>query len=160
MTLRPALPNIDGMKALLQRVSAASVRIGKEEVGRIGSGLCVLVGIAMGDREEDADRLADKMITLRIFADEAGKFNRSVLDVKGGVLLVSQFTLLADTRRGRRPSFTEAAPPDEAARLFEYFVARVRASGLEVATGRFQEHMHVEIHNDGPVTIMLDSRAT
>ena len=157
LTLRPALPNIDGMKALLQRVSAASVIVGQEEVGRIGPGLCVLVGIAMGDRENDADRVADKMLALRIFADEAGKFNHSVLDVKGGVLLVSQFTLLADTRRGRRPSFTEAAPPAEAARLFEYFVARTRTSGLEVATGRFQEHMHLEIHNDGPVTIMLES---
>jgi D-tyrosyl-tRNA(Tyr) deacylase len=146
------------MKALLQRVSSAAVRIGSEEVGRIGPGLAVLVGVAAGDRDEDADLLANKTVNLRIFADAAGKFNLSALDVRGELLLVSQFTLLADTRRGRRPSFTEAAPPAEAARLFELFVARVKEYGLRVATGRFQEHMLVEINNDGPVTIMLDSR--
>jgi len=145
------------MKALLQRVSAAAVSVNGVEVGRIGPGLCVLVGIASGDLERDADRLADKMLNLRVFADDAGKFNYSLIDIKGEVLLVSQFTLLADTKRGRRPCFTEAAPPARAAQLFEYFVVRVRASGLAVATGRFQEHMHLEIHNDGPVTIMLDS---
>jgi D-tyrosyl-tRNA(Tyr) deacylase len=146
------------MKALLQRVSSAAVRIGSEEVGRVGPGLVVLVGVAAGDRDEDADFLANKTVNLRIFADAAGKFNLSALDVRGELLLVSQFTLLADTRRGRRPSFTEAAPPAEAARLFELFVARVKEYGLRVATGRFQEHMLVEINNDGPVTIMLDSR--
>jgi D-tyrosyl-tRNA(Tyr) deacylase len=146
------------MKALLQRVSSASVKIGSEEVGRIGPGLVVLVGVAGGDRDEDADFLVNKIVNLRIFADAAGKFNLSALDVKGELLLVSQFTLLADTRRGRRPSFTEAAPPAEAARLFERFTARAKESGLKVATGRFQEHMLVEIHNDGPVTIMLDSK--
>jgi D-tyrosyl-tRNA(Tyr) deacylase len=146
------------MKALLQRVSSAAVTVGGEEVGRIGQGLCVFVGVAAGDNEEDAGYLVSKTINLRIFADAAGKFNLSLLDIKGELLLVSQFTLLADARRGRRPSFTDAAPPAEAARLFEHFVAQARESGLRVATGRFQEHMQVEIHNDGPVTVMLDSR--
>jgi len=151
------LPNIGNMKALLQRVSVATVSIKGEEVGRIGRGLCVLVGIAIGDQEKDADLLVDKIINLRIFADEAGKFNHSLIDIKGEMLLVSQFTLLADARHGRRPSFTEAAPPAEAARLFEYFIDRARTSGLVVAAGRFREYMHLEIYNDGPVTIMLDS---
>jgi D-tyrosyl-tRNA(Tyr) deacylase len=111
----------------------------------------------MGDGEVAADYLVDKIINLRIFADDAGKLGRSLLDIKGEMLLVSQFTLLADTRRGRRPSFITAAPPVEAARLFEYFVTQARASGLAVATGLFQEHMLLEIHNDGPVTIILDS---
>jgi D-tyrosyl-tRNA(Tyr) deacylase len=146
------------MKALLQRVSSAAVTVGGEEVGRIGQGLCVFVGVAAGDNEEDAGYLVSKTINLRIFADAAGKFNLSLLDIKGELLLVSQFTLLADARRGRRPSFTDAAPPAEAARLFEHFVAQARESGLRVATGRFQEYMQVEIHNDGPVTVMLDSR--
>jgi D-tyrosyl-tRNA(Tyr) deacylase len=146
------------MKALLQRVSSAAVTVGGEEVGRIGQGLCVFVGVASGDNEEDAGYLVSKTINLRIFADAAGKFNLSLLDIKGELLLVSQFTLLADARRGRRPSFTDAAPPAEAARLFEHFVAQARESGLRVATGRFQEYMQVEIHNDGPVTVMLDSR--
>jgi len=146
------------MKALLQRVTSASVAIGGEEVGRIGPGLAALIGVAAGDTEKDACYIVDKMLNLRIFADAAGKFNLSLLDTGGGLMLVSQFTLLADTRRGRRPSFTGAAPPDEAARLFELVVARARASDLKVATGRFQEHMMVEIHNDGPVTVMLDSR--
>jgi D-tyrosyl-tRNA(Tyr) deacylase len=146
------------LKALLQRVSSASVSIGREEVGRIGRGLVVLVGIAVGDQEEDVEFLVTKTINLRIFADPEGKFNLSVLEVKGELLLVSQFTLLADTRRGRRPSFTSAAPPAEAARLFELFAARANEYGLKVATGRFQAHMLVEIHNDGPVTIMLNSR--
>ena len=146
------------MKILLQRVNAAAVSVGGQEVGRIGSGLCVLVGIAAGDLEENAARLVDKILNLRIFADEAGKFNRSLLDIRGEMLLVSQFTLFADARRGRRPSFTGAAPPIEAAKLFAHFVALARASGLVVATGLFREHMHLEIHNDGPVTIMLDSQ--
>jgi D-tyrosyl-tRNA(Tyr) deacylase len=146
------------MKALLQRVSSAAVTVGGEEVGRIGQGLCVFVGVAAGDNEEDAGYLVSKTINLRIFADAAGKFNLSLLDIKGELLLVSQFTLLADARRGRRPSFTDAAPPAEAARFFEHFVAQARESGLRVATGRFQEYMQVEIHNDGPVTVMLDSR--
>ena len=146
------------MKALLQRVSSASVSIEGTEVGRIGPGLCVLVGVADGDTEKDVDYLVSKLVELRIFADEAGKFNLSLMDVKGELLLVSQFTLLADTRHGRRPGFTDAAPPQEAERLFNLFIEKARATGLRVATGRFQAYMDVEIHNGGPVTIMLDSR--
>jgi D-aminoacyl-tRNA deacylase len=146
------------MKALLQRVTSASVVVSGEEVGRIGSGLVVLVGVAAGDTEKDVAYLVEKTINLRIFADETGKFNLSLLDTLGEILLVSQFTLLADARKGRRPSFTAAASLEEAARLFKLFVDRVRACGLRVATGRFQAHMLVSIDNDGPVTIMLDSR--
>lgn len=145
------------MKVLLQRVSGASVAIGGEPVAQIGRGLVVFVGVADGDAEKDIDYLVSKIVGLRIFADDNGKFNLSVRDISGQLLLVSQFTLLADTRKGRRPSFTRAAPPAEASRLFDQFVARARASGLKVETGRFQAHMQVEIHNDGPVTIMLDS---
>ena len=146
------------MKALLQRVSGASVSVAGEEVGRIGPGLVVFLGVANGDTERDAQYLVPKIINLRIFADAEGRFNLSALDINGELLLVSQFTLLADTRKGRRPSFIEAAPPAQAEELFEYFVAQTRASGLKVATGRFQQYMQVEIHNDGPVTVMLDSR--
>ena len=146
------------MKALLQRVSRASVSIADEEVGRIGRGLVVFLGVANGDTEEDAQYLVQKVINLRIFSDAEGKFNLSVLDMAGELLLVSQFTLLADTRKGRRPSFIEAAPPAQAEELFDRFVERACDSGLKVATGRFQQYMQVEIHNDGPVTVMLDSR--
>ena len=146
------------MKALLQRVSGASVRVANEEVGRIGRGLVVFLGVANGDTEKDAQYLAQKIVNLRIFSDEEGKFNLSALDIKGELLMVSQFTLLADTRKGRRPSFVEAAPPAQAEELFECFVGQSRATGLKVETGRFQQHMKVEIHNDGPVTILLDSR--
>ncbi|UCD54176.1 MAG: D-tyrosyl-tRNA(Tyr) deacylase [Dehalococcoidia bacterium] len=146
------------MKALLQRVTGASVSIGGEVVGRIGRGLVILVGVASGDAEKDIDYLAQKMVNLRIFPDDAGKFNLSALDIKGELLAVSQFTLLADTRKGRRPSFVEAAPPAQAEELFERFVEQIRATGLKVETGRFQQYMQVEIHNDGPVTILLDSR--
>lgn len=145
------------MKALLQRVTRASVTIDGEEVGRIGRGLVVFLGVASGDTEKDAQYLAQKVVNLRIFADEEGKFNLSALEVNAELLLVSQFTLLADTRKGRRPSFVEAAPPAQAEALFDYFVEQTRATGLKVATGRFQAYMQVEIHNDGPVTIMLDS---
>ena len=146
------------MKALLQRVTGASVSVGGEVVGRIGRGLVVFVGVASGDTEKDAQYLVEKTVNLRIFADEAGKFNLSALDIKGELLLVSQFTLLADTRKGRRPSFIEAAPPAQAEELFDQFVEQARAAGLRVETGRFQQYMQVEIHNDGPVTILLDSR--
>ncbi|HEY91203.1 MAG TPA: D-tyrosyl-tRNA(Tyr) deacylase [Dehalococcoidia bacterium] len=146
------------MKALLQRVSKTSVSIDSELVGSIGQGMVVFVGVADGDTEEDIDYLVPKLVGLRIFADEEGKFNLSIQDVSGELLLVSQFTLLASTRKGRRPSFTDAAPPEIAHELFERFAERVRESGLTVATGRFQEYMQVEIHNDGPVTILLDSR--
>lgn len=146
------------MKALLQRVTGASVCVEGEVVGKIGRGLVVLLGVATGDNEKDAQYLAQKTANLRIFSDEAGKFNLSALDIQGELLIVSQFTLLADTARGRRPSFIEAAPPAEAKSLFDYFVEQVRAQGLKLATGQFQQHMEVEIHNDGPVTIMLDSK--
>ncbi len=146
------------MKALLQRVTGASVSIAGEVVGRIGQGLVVFVGVADGDTEKDAQYLAQKIVNLRLFSDEAGRFDLSALDIKGELLLVSQFTLLADTRKGRRPSFIEAAPPAQAEELFERFVEQARATGLKVETGRFQQYMQVEIHNDGPVTILLDSR--
>ena len=146
------------MKVLLQRVSSASVSIAGEVVGRIGPGLVVLVGVASGDTEKDAQYLAQQTTSLRSFSDEAGKFTLSALDIKGELLVVSQFTLMADTRKGRRPSFVEAAPPAQAEGLFEQFVAQARASGLKVDTGRFQQYMMVEIHNDGPVTILLESR--
>lgn len=146
------------MKALLQRVTGASVSVAGEEVGKIGRGLVVLVGVAAGDTEKDAQYLVRKITGLRIFADDREKFNLSALDIGGELLLISQFTLLADTRKGRRPSFINAAPPEQAEVLFQYFVEQARASGLKIATGRFQQYMQVEIHNDGPVTLMLDSR--
>jgi len=146
------------VKALLQRVTGASVSIGGEVVGRIGRGLVVLVGVASGDTDKDINYLAQKIVNLRIFPDEDGRFDLSALDIRGELLLVSQFTLLADTRKGRRPSFVEAAPPDEAEKLFGRFVEQARATGLRVETGRFRQYMQVEIHNDGPVTILLDSR--
>ncbi len=146
------------MKALLQRVTGASVSLEGEEVGRIDRGLVVFLGVAAGDTEKDAQYLAQKIAGLRIFADKEGKFNLSALDVRGELLLVSQFTLMADTRKGRRPSFTTAALPAQADKLLSYFVTQVKATGLKVATGRFQAYMQVGIQNDGPVTILLDSR--
>ncbi len=146
------------MKALLQRVTGASVSVAGEVVGRISQGLVVFVGVADGDTEKDARFLAQKTVNLRIFSDEEVRFNLSVLDIKGELLLVSQFTLLADTRKGRRPSFAGAAPPALAEGLFNHFVEQASATGLKVETGRFQQYMQVEIHNDGPVTILLDSR--
>lgn len=146
------------MKALLQRVTRASVSVGGEVVGRIGRGLVVFIGVATGDTEKDAQYLAQKAVSLRIFSDEEGRFNLSALDIKGELLVVSQFTLLADTRKGRRPSFIEAAPPAQAEEIFERFVEQARATGLRVETGRFQQYMQVAIHNDGPVTILLDSK--
>ena len=148
------------MRAVVQRVTEASVRVAGETVGSIGRGLVVLLGVAVGDTEADADSLADKVLNLRVFPDDAGHMNRSVLDVSGGLLVVSQFTLLGDARRGRRPSYIEAAPPDEADRLYQYFVSRLRPSGLEIATGVFRAMMDVALVNQGPVTILLDSRKT
>jgi len=145
------------VKALLQRVTSASVSVTDEVAGRIGQGLVAFIGVDNSDTRKDAQYLAQKAAHLRIFTDEADRFNLSALDINGELLIVSQFTLLADTRRGRRPSFTEAAPPAQAEELFECFVEEVRATGLKVATGRFQQYMQVEIHNDGPVTILLDS---
>jgi D-aminoacyl-tRNA deacylase len=146
------------MKALVQRVSRASVSVNDGIVGKIGRGLVVFLGVAQGDSREDASYLANKVVNLRIFADEASKFALSALETRGDILIISQFTLLADSRKGRRPSFTEAAPPDLAKELYEFFVEQVRATGLKVETGLFQEHMLVEIYNDGPVTILLESK--
>jgi D-aminoacyl-tRNA deacylase len=146
------------LKALLQRVTHASVTVSGQTVGSIGQGLVVLVGIADGDTLGDARLLAQKTAGLRIFSDSNSKFNLSALDVQGEILIISQFTLLADARKGRRPSFIEAAPPALAEDLFNSFVDEIKTTGLKVETGRFQTHMLVEIHNDGPVTIMLDSR--
>lgn len=146
------------MKALIQRVRRASVSVNNKVVGEIGHGLVVLLGVAQDDTEEDVRYLADKVVNLRVFPDESGKFALSSLDVRGDILVVSQFTLLADLQKGRRPSFTQAAPPDMARRLYNMFVEEVRSSKLKVETGLFQEHMLVEIHNDGPVTILLESK--
>jgi D-aminoacyl-tRNA deacylase len=145
------------MRAVLQRVSRASVEVDGTLVGKIEAGWLVLLGVAQGDTSEDAEKLAEKVIQLRAFEDDQGKMNRSVAEAGGAVLVVSQFTLLADCRGGRRPSFTEAAKPDEAERLYLEFVEKVRASGLETATGTFRAMMNVELVNDGPVTFLLDS---
>jgi D-tyrosyl-tRNA(Tyr) deacylase len=147
------------MKALVQRVSRAAVSVNDKIAGKIGRGLVVFLGVAQGDSKEDATYLANKVVNLRIFADESSKFSLSALDTKGDILIVSQFTLLADTHKGRRPDFTNAAPPDLAKELYEFFVEQVSSTGLKVETGLFQEHMLVEIHNDGPVTISLESKA-
>lgn len=146
------------MRVLLQRVTKASVTVNSEVVGSIGKGVLLLIGIGTEDNEEDAKFLADKTVNMRIFEDSQEKMNLSMLDIGGEVLAVSQFTLYADVRKGRRPSFTEAALPEEALLLFQKFVGMLKGTGLKVETGRFREHMHVEIHNDGPVTIMMDSK--
>lgn len=145
------------MKALVQRVSKASVSVENQVVAAIKQGLVVLIGVGKGDSESDAQYLADKIANLRIFSDEADKFNLSALDLGAEILVVSQFTLFADTRKGRRPSFTDAAPPEEAEPLIGKFVQFLQASGLRVQTGRFGQNMLVEIHNSGPVTIFIDS---
>jgi D-tyrosyl-tRNA(Tyr) deacylase len=145
------------MKALLQRVTGASVSVAGKIVGKIGKGLVIFVGVASEDTEKDAEYLVQKIANLRIFPNEGSEFNLSALDIKGELLVVSQFTLLADTRKGRRPSFTEAASPAQAEELFNYFVEQARTTRLKVETGHFQQYMQVEIHNDGPVTILLDS---
>jgi D-tyrosyl-tRNA(Tyr) deacylase len=146
------------MRAVVQRVSRAQVTVGEETVGEIGRGLLVLLGVTHADTEVDADYLADKIAGLRIFEDENGKMNLDAASVGGGVLVVSQFTLYGDVRRGKRPSFDAAAPPEHARQLYEYFVERIRAAGLPCQTGRFQEMTQVELVNDGPVTILLDSK--
>jgi len=145
------------MRAVVQRVSRAKVTIKDWVSGEIGLGLLVLLGVGQQDAENDASYLAEKIVGLRIFEDSDGKMNRSVQDVSGSVLVVSQFTLYGDVRRGKRPSFDAAALPGEARRLYEFFVDRVRAAGLRCETGRFQEMMQVELVNEGPVTILLDS---
>jgi len=145
------------MRAVLQRVTHASVSVDGETIASIGPGLLVLLGIAKGDTPADADRLAAKIAELRVFADSGGRFNRSLLDISGEALVVSQFTLLADVRKGRRPSFVDAGAPDIAAPLVERFAEALQALGVRVATGRFGAHMLVELKNDGPVTLVLDT---
>lgn len=145
------------MRAVVQRVSSSSVEVDGKVVGAIDRGLMVLLGVGHEDGEADARYLADKIAGLRIFEDEAGKMNRSVFEVGGAVLAISQFTLYGDCRKGRRPGFSSAAPPEEANRLYEYFVASLQEKGLEVATGIFQADMKVALVNDGPVTMLLDS---
>jgi D-aminoacyl-tRNA deacylase len=146
------------MRAVVQRVSRAQVSVGAEVVGRINAGLLVLLGVGKSDTPADADYLAAKIIGLRIFEDEQGKMNLSVTDCGGAVLAVSQFTLYGDVRKGKRPSFDEAAPPQIANELYEYFVRKIRDGGMVCETGRFQAMMEVELVNDGPVTILLDSK--
>jgi D-tyrosyl-tRNA(Tyr) deacylase len=145
------------MRAVVQRVSRAKVTVNAWTTGEIGMGLLVLLGVGHDDSESDATYLAEKIAGLRIFEDQEGKMNRSVLDVGGSVLAVSQFTLYGDARRGKRPSFDAAAPPDSARQLYELFVECIRATGLRCETGRFQEMMQVELVNEGPVTILVDS---
>jgi len=146
------------MRAVIQRVSEASVQVDGRVVGEIGLGLLVLLGVEERDSEQDAQAMADKVAGLRCFADEDSKFNLSVEDVEGGVLVISQFTLLGDCRKGRRPSFTEAARPEQAVPLYEAVVGKLRERGLPVATGEFGAHMVVRLANDGPVTLMIDTK--
>jgi D-tyrosyl-tRNA(Tyr) deacylase len=146
------------MRAVIQRVNKASVEVSNEVVGEIGPGLLILLGVARDDSNADADYLADKTVNLRIFDDDEGKMNRSLLETGGAMLVVSQFTLYGDVRRGRRPSYSDAAEPEKAVQLYEYFVERVRSLGVKVETGVFQATMKVRLINDGPVTILLDSR--
>ena len=146
------------MRAVVQRVKESRVEIGGEVVGQISKGFLVLLGVAQGDDEQDCSYLADKIANLRIFPDEKGQMNLSLLDGGGEILVVSQFTLLGDCKRGRRPSFAKAAKPPEAQRLYEEFVRVLRAKGIQVETGRFQEMMDVYLINDGPVTLLLDSK--
>jgi D-tyrosyl-tRNA(Tyr) deacylase len=148
------------VRVILQRVKEASVTVDGRVIGKIGPGLLVLLGVGKGDDERDVDFMVDKVSTLRIFEDQAGKMNRSLLETSKALLAVSQFTLFADTKKGRRPSFTDAMPPEEAKRLYSLFCARCRALGLDVQEGLFGAHMDVALVNDGPVTLSLDSRAT
>lgn len=145
------------MKAVLQRVTRASVTVDGQVVGAIEKGWLVLLGVAKGDTEADAEKLANKVLTLRAFEDDQGKMNLDVAQAGGGILIVSQFTLLGDCRKGRRPGFDAAADPAEADRLYQHFVSHIRASNLPTATGIFRAHMKVELVNDGPVTFLLDS---
>ena len=148
------------MRAVVQRVSRAKVSVDGALAGEVGSGLLVLLGVSHKDTESDADYLVEKVLNLRIFEDAEGKMNASLLETGGEMLAVSQFTLYGDTRRGRRPSFISAARPEDANRLYEYFVSRARLSNIRVATGRFQAMMDVELVNDGPVTLIIDSEKT
>lgn len=145
------------MRACIQRVSEARVEVNGVVTGEIGGGMVVFLGVGQKDGAAEVDWLADKVVGLRIFEDDASKMNRSLAEVGGGMLVVSQFTLYGDARRGRRPSFTDAAPPELAEQLYESFVANVRQIGIQVATGRFREHMYVSLVNEGPVTIWIDT---
>jgi D-tyrosyl-tRNA(Tyr) deacylase len=145
------------MRAVVQRVSRAQVSVGEEVVGKIGPRLLVLLGVAKSDTQADAEYMAAKIIGLRVFEDDNGKMNLSLSETHGAVLAVSQFTLYGDVRKGRRPSFDDAAPPELARELYDYFVAKIREAGILCETGRFQAMMQVELVNDGPVTILLDS---
>lgn len=145
------------MRAVVQRVARSRVLVDGNVVGEIKAGICILLGVGEGDTERDAEWLADKIVNLRIFEDDGGKMNLSLSDVNGAALVVSQFTLYGDCRKGRRPSFVGAASPDEGKRLYEYFVGQVKSRGVETACGVFQAHMLVEIENDGPVTLILDT---
>ena len=145
------------MRAVIQRVAEARVSVGQEIVSDIGPGLCIFLGIAVNDSEKDAESLASKIGSLRIFEDEQGKMNRSVRDTRGDLLVVSQFTLYGDCRKGNRPSFSAAAAPEPAKRLYDDFVQRLRQTGLKVATGEFRAHMKVALVNDGPVTLILET---
>ena len=145
------------MRAVIQRVKSSRVKVNNEMVGQIGPGLLVLLGVKAGDGEKEVDYLVDKVVNLRIFSDDEGKMNRSLLDVGGELLVVSQFTLYGDSSKGRRPSYTQAAPPELAESLYQKFVEKVKGCGVEVATGRFRVMMDVELVNDGPVTLILES---
>ena len=146
------------MRVVIQRVTSAKVEVDQQTVGEIGAGLLVLLGVARDDQQADADYLADKIIKLRIFRDDVGKMNRALAEINGAMLVVSQFTLYGDARKGRRPSYIDAAEPEKANALYEYFVSRVRDQAVPVSTGIFQAMMQVHLVNDGPVTILLDSR--
>ena len=145
------------MRTVIQRVSEATVTVDGETISRIGAGLCILLGVGKEDTQENAAGLADKVTNLRIFADDLGKMNRSALDIGGAILVISQFTLYGDCRRGNRPSFFDAAPPALAQELYQAFTNRLRAAGLSVVTGQFQAHMKVALINDGPVTLFLQA---
>lgn len=146
------------MRIVVQRVSEASVRIGNDVISRIGQGILVLLGVSKSDGDREASYLAAKVVHLRLFEDEQGRFNRSLLETGAEMLVVSQFTLLGDCRKGRRPSFSEAAEPEQATRLYEHFIAAARRLGARVQSGRFRTRMAVSLVNDGPVTLVLDSR--
>jgi D-tyrosyl-tRNA(Tyr) deacylase len=146
------------MRAVIQRVKSSSVTVGDELIGKIGKGLLVLLGVSTSDKTVDAEYLADKIVNLRIFEDENQKLNRSLFDIGGEMLIVSQFTLLGDCKKGRRPSFVKAAPPELANELYRQFVERVRQNGVNVKTGRFQAMMEVSLINDGPVTLIVESK--
>ena len=146
------------MRAVAQRVRCCTIRVGDERVGEMGQGLLALVGVARGDTPADAEQLASKLVHLRVFEDEQGRMNHSLLEAGGSLGIVSQFTLLGDCRRGRRPSYADAAPPEEAERLIELLLATARVLEVPLALGRFRAHMSVELTNDGPVTVLLDTR--